>query len=62
MDMLPVMIFVSLFLGGLGLVGVLWGLKNGQFDDPEGSRYRVLFDDEEEDRYQENLKKQQEKE
>lgn len=54
--MLPIMIFVSIFLGGLGLAGVLWGLKNEQFDDPEGSRYRILFDDEEEDRYQENLK------
>ena len=27
------MIGVSLLLGGLALVGVIWAIKNGQFDD-----------------------------
>jgi len=55
MELLPIMLGVSLFLGLLGLGAFLWGLKNGQFDDPEGMRYRVLLDDDEEDQYQEML-------
>ena len=50
MDMLPVMLFFSLVLGLIALGGFLWGIKKGEFDDPEGMRYRVLMDDEEEDR------------
>lgn len=56
MDILPLMLGVSLVLGLLGLLAFLWGMKTGQFDDPEGMRQKVIVDDEEEDRYQAMLK------
>ena len=55
MDILPLMLGISLFLGLLGLFAFLWGLRTGQFDDPEGMRYKFLLDDEEEERYRERL-------
>jgi cbb3-type cytochrome oxidase maturation protein len=30
---IAIMIGVSTFLGVIGLIGLLWGLKTGQFDD-----------------------------
>lgn len=45
MEMLAILIPVSLFLGGLGLVGFLWTLKNRQYDDPEGDGQRLLGKD-----------------
>ncbi|MBT3213400.1 MAG: cbb3-type cytochrome oxidase assembly protein CcoS [Deltaproteobacteria bacterium] len=55
MDILPLLIGISLSLGLIGLLGFLWGMKHGMFDDPEGTRYRILLDDQEEDEYQEML-------
>ncbi len=52
MDVLPLMLGVSLLLGGVGLAAFLWGWKNGLFDDPERVRYKIILDDEEEERYQ----------
>ncbi|MGM0532894.1 MAG: cbb3-type cytochrome oxidase assembly protein CcoS [Campylobacterota bacterium] len=45
---LVLMISVSLFLGGLGLIAFVWGLKTGQFDDKDKMMQGVLFDGEEE--------------
>ena len=36
MAILTILIPVSLFLGGMGLVAFFWALKKGQFDDPHG--------------------------
>ncbi len=36
---------VALALGLLGLLGFLWALKTGQFDDLDGAAHRILFDD-----------------
>ena len=36
---------VALLLGLVGLLGFLWALKNGQFDDLDGAAHRILFDD-----------------
>ncbi len=36
---------IALFLGALGLVGFLWALRSGQFEDLDGAAYRILFDD-----------------
>ncbi len=36
----------ALFLSLIGLVGFLWSLKSGQFDDLDGAAERILFDDE----------------
>lgn len=45
MESLIYLIPAALFLGGLGLVGFLWALKSGQYDDMEGNASRILFDD-----------------
>jgi len=42
-EIIAMMIGVSTFLGALGLIALLWGLKTGQFDDQnkfiDGARY-----------------------
>ncbi len=45
---LAILIPVALGLGLLGLVAFQWALRNGQFDDPDGSAMRILIDDEDE--------------
>lgn len=45
MNSLLILVPAALLLGLLGLAAFLWALRNGQFDDPEGSAGRVLFDD-----------------
>ena len=45
MDSLLVLVPVALLLGLLALAAFLWALRNGQFDDPEGSAGRILYDD-----------------
>ena len=49
MSALAYLIPVALFLGLLGLVGFLWALKSGQFDDLDGAAHRILLDEEEEE-------------
>jgi cbb3-type cytochrome oxidase maturation protein len=36
---------VALTLGLIGLAAFFWALRNGQFDDPDGSAARILLDD-----------------
>jgi cbb3-type cytochrome oxidase maturation protein len=42
-NIMILMLSVSTFLGALGLMGLLWGLRSGQFDDQskfiDGARY-----------------------
>lgn len=45
MDVLIYLIPIALFLGLLGLIGFLWSLKSGQYDDLEGAKWRILDDD-----------------
>ena len=48
MEILIFLIPISLILGGLGLWGFFWSLRNEQFDDPKGNAARILrrdFDD-----------------
>ncbi|MCJ7766156.1 MAG: cbb3-type cytochrome oxidase assembly protein CcoS [Thiovulaceae bacterium] len=42
------MLGVSVFLGALALIGVIWGIKSGQFDDEEKFLNQVQFDGNEE--------------
>jgi len=35
-----------LLLGLVGLLGFLWSLKSGQYDDMEGAAWRAIADDE----------------
>ena len=45
MSMLLWMIPVALMMGLLGLVGFMWSMKSGQFDDLDGAAQRILMDD-----------------
>jgi cbb3-type cytochrome oxidase maturation protein len=36
---------LALLLGLSGLVGFMWALKNGQYDDLDGAALRILPDD-----------------
>ena len=38
------MLGVSVFLGALALIGIMWAIKSGQFDDEEKFLNQVQFD------------------
>lgn len=42
MSIIAILIPVTLFLGGLGLLAFVWSLKRQQYDDPKGSAERIL--------------------
>lgn len=44
MNVLMVLIPISVGLGLAGLYAFVWALSARQFDDPEGSRARILDD------------------
>ncbi len=46
-SIIAMMIGVSTFLGVLGLMALLWGVKTGQFDDEKKFLDATQFDDEE---------------
>lgn len=41
------LIAISLALGIAAWLGFLWAVRSGQYDDPEGPKYRMLDDDDE---------------
>ena len=45
MDVLLYLIPVSLFLGGVGLLGFIYTMKTNQYDDPDGNSQRILSDE-----------------
>jgi len=45
MDILAILIPISLVLGMVGLGGLWWTLRRGQYDDPEGDSQRILRGD-----------------
>ena len=45
MEVLVFLVPLALMLGLLGLVGFLWSLRNGQYDDLEGAGWRAIADD-----------------
>ncbi|CAA9220745.1 MAG: Type cbb3 cytochrome oxidase biogenesis protein CcoS, involved in heme b insertion [uncultured Craurococcus sp.] len=45
MDALIYLVPVALALGLIGLLGFLWALRNGQYEDLDGAGARILFDD-----------------
>jgi len=47
-NIVMLMIGVSTFLGALGLIALLWGVKTGQFDDQSKFIDAARFDGEEE--------------
>jgi cbb3-type cytochrome oxidase maturation protein len=46
MEVLVFLVPLALMLGLIGLMGFLWSLKNGQYDDLEGAGWRAIADDE----------------
>lgn len=50
MSMLIFLIPVALLLGGMALVGFLWALRSGQYDDLDGAAARMLMDDPEDNK------------
>ena len=41
------LIAISLGLGVAAWLGFLWSVRSGQYDDPEGPKYRMLEDEDE---------------
>jgi cbb3-type cytochrome oxidase maturation protein len=46
MEVMVILVPLALGLGLLGLLGFLWSLKSGQYDDLEGAAWRAITDDE----------------
>jgi cbb3-type cytochrome oxidase maturation protein len=46
MEVMVFLIPLALLLGAIGLMGFLWSLGNGQYDDLEGAGWRAIADDE----------------
>ncbi|MEM0985240.1 MAG: cbb3-type cytochrome oxidase assembly protein CcoS [Pseudomonadota bacterium] len=44
METIAFLIPVALALGALGLLGFVWSVKSGQYDDPDGAAHRILVD------------------
>ena len=42
------LIILSLAIGLAAWLGFVWSVRSGQYDDPEGPKYRMLDDEEEE--------------
>jgi cbb3-type cytochrome oxidase maturation protein len=47
MEVIAFLVPLALLLGLFGLLGFLWSLKNGQYDDLEGAAWRAISDDDE---------------
>jgi cbb3-type cytochrome oxidase maturation protein len=45
---IAMMLGVSIFLGSIAVVALMWAIKKGQFDDKEKFLNAALFDDEDE--------------
>ncbi|MBR1208500.1 MULTISPECIES: cbb3-type cytochrome oxidase assembly protein CcoS [unclassified Bradyrhizobium] len=46
MEVLVILVPLALALGFAGLLGFLWSLKSGQYDDLDGAAWRAIADDE----------------
>ena len=46
MEVMVILVPLALGLGFVGLLGFLWSLRNGQYDDLEGAAWRAIADDE----------------
>ncbi len=46
MSVIIILLIVSLLIAGGFLMGFLWSVKDGQFDDQKSPAHRILFDNE----------------
>jgi len=44
-DILYLLIPLSMLVAGLLIWGVVWSVRSGQYDDPDGDAHRILMDD-----------------
>jgi len=44
-DILYLLIPLSMLVAGLLIWGVIWSVRSGQYDDPDGNAHRILMDD-----------------
>ena len=58
MSVLLFLIPITLALGLLGLSCFLWSLKSKQYDDLQGAANRILFDDEDQNKKNDEEKNQ----
>ncbi|MGJ4951640.1 cbb3-type cytochrome oxidase assembly protein CcoS [Bradyrhizobium sp. HKCCYLS20291] len=47
MEVMIILVPLALALGLAGLVGFLWSLKSGQYEDLDGAAWRAIADDDE---------------
>ena len=45
MEILVILVPLALMLGLAGLIGFLWSLRSGQYDDLDGAAWRAIADD-----------------
>ena len=48
MEILVFLVPLAIALGAIGLMGFVWSLKDGQYDDLDGAAWRAIADDESE--------------
>jgi len=46
MEVLVFLVPLAITLGAIGLMGFLWALKSGQYEDLDGAAWRAIMDDE----------------
>jgi len=46
MSVIIILLIVSILIAGGFLMGILWSVKDGQFDDQKSPAHRILFDNE----------------
>ncbi len=56
MSILYLLIPLSLILLGLAVWAFFWAVKHDQFEDLEGPAYRILFDEDDNDRPKEDTR------
>lgn len=46
MEMIFIMLPAAVLLGAVGVGFLVWAVKSGQFEDLEGEKHRIFFEDE----------------
>ena len=49
MNQIIILLPIALFLGLLGLLGFVWSIHDGQYDDMKGAAERILLDEDNRD-------------
>lgn len=44
MEVILLLVFFSILIAGGFLMAYLWGMKSGQFEDPDAQSFRMLWD------------------